>query len=298
MDSRNYFLVIIVFLFLFFSGCNLAIRGKEKKARESFKNHKYSEAIDVLETINPEKRTININILLGRAYGAIFEFEKADCIFKQTLKRNPSVKESLLVVYMSVAHRYEKRKRIDLAIEAYNSLLQIENEYNIESGFYILGHYYFLQNNLPEAMKYLEKGIQSISEPDLLKKTKIELMDVYETLGIFDKAFEISADETSKDINYRRGKISFKLAKKLFSKEQFDSALVYCESILVINTPKTLIDDTYFLMGDIYSERGNYSKALKCYKQVIKLDRYGKNRVALVARRKIEAIEQLSRGRL
>lgn len=296
MNRRDYFLLIILFLFLFFSGCNLALRSKEKKAKESFKNHKYSDAIDILETIEPEKRSVDINILLGRSYGAIFEFDKADRIFKQTLKQNPSVKESLLVVYMNIARRFEKRKRTNLAVNAYNSLLQIESDYNIESGFYTLGHYHFLQNNLPEAKKYLEKGIRGITETGLLTKTKIELMDVYETLGMFDKAFEISVDETSKDINYRRGNISFKLAKELFARENFDSALVYCESILVINTPKTIIDDTYFLMGDIYSERGNYSKALKCYKKVVKLDKYGKNRVASMARKKIEAIEQLNGG--
>lgn len=296
MNRRIYFLLIIVFVFLFFSSCNLGIRNKERKARESFKKHKYSEVIDILETVKPEKRSVNINILLSRSYGATLEFNKADHILKHTLKQNPSAKETLLVVYMDIARRFERRRRKDLAIETYKSIMQIESNYNIESGFYTLGHYHFLQNNLPEAMKYLESGVESISEPDLLTKIKIDLMDVYESLGMFDRAVEISADETSKDINYRRGKISFKLAKELFVKEHFDSSLVYCESILVINTPKTIIDDTYFLMGNIYSERGNYSKALKCYKKVVKLDRYGKNKVASMARKKIEAIEQLNKG--
>jgi tetratricopeptide (TPR) repeat protein len=280
-------------IFLLFVSCNRDVAKKGKKAREHFKNAEYNKVIEILETIKPSRRTASLDLLLGKSYSVLFEFEKTDHIFRNTYRKYPSFKDSLLVTYMEIADRFERRKRVDLAVKVYSSLQEIESEYNIDKGFYALGHFYYTRNDLIQAKEFFERGINNISDSRVLTKTKIELMDIYESLGMLKAAIEISDNESSTEIIYRKGKISYELAKEFFSASEFDSALVYCEFVLEINTPKTLIDDTYYLQGEIYSARGSYNDALKCYKEVVKIDRFGKSEIASMARRKIEVLTQL-----
>lgn len=296
MKNIFHFTIFTVILFLYLVGCNREAAIKGKQAREYFNNQEYNKVIEILETIKPSRRTATVSLLLGKSYSAIFEFDKADHIFMNIFKRYPYLKDSLVTAYISIADRFEKRKRTDLAVKAYRSLLNIESEYNLDNGFYTLGHYYYIRNDLEEAMNFFEKGIDNITEPHILAKVKTELMDIYDTVGMLKKAIEISVDDSSSDIIYRRGKISYKLAKDLFAGKEFDSALVYCKNIIEINSPKTLIDDTYFLMGEIYSACGNYNNALRCYREVVKLDRFRNSEIASLARKKIGVLTQLRKG--
>ncbi len=298
MDVKKNFNLIIYLIIAFFSltGCYGEIANKGKKAREYFANCQYKRVIETLETIKPSRRTANIDFLLGKSYIALFEFDKADQIFKNLFKRYPTFKDSLITAYLYTAERFEKRKRIDLAVKAYTSLLGIESEYNLGKGFYTMGHYYYSRNDLIKAKEFFERGIDNITDKRTLTKAKIELMDIYETIGMFKEAVEVSGSDINPDILYRKGKLSYKLAKDFFSLKELDSALVYCEKIIEINSPKILVDDTYFLMGEIYSEIGNYSNAVQCYREVVKLDRFQKSKIALLAKKKIEVLTLFNRG--
>ena len=287
-DKIIIFLLLMILLFT--SACNVEHKIKERQAREYFNNNQYSKVIETLETIKPSRRSARINLLLGKTYCIQFEFDKADQIFNNTFKRFPSFKDSIITTYLFMAERFEKRKRSDLAIKAYNSVLDIESEYNIDMGFYLLGHYYYDRNDLMRAKELLEKGVENIKDKRVLRKAKVELLDIYEKIGMLKEAIDISAGDPSKDIIFRRGKISYRLAKDFFTTEEFDSAITYCETVLGINSPRTLIDDTYFLMGEIYSSRGNYRDAIQCYKEVIKLDKFGNNELASIAKKKIEIL--------
>jgi len=274
-------------------GCSRGITLKTKQAQEHFEKRQYKKAIEILETVKPGRRTPSIDILLGKSYSALFEFNKANIILKEMLGRYPSSKDSLIKTYMEIARRFERRKRNDLSVKVYLSLLEVENDYNIGNGFYTLGHFYYLRNDVTKARQFFEKGVVNIIDRKILTKTKSELIDIYEKQGMLKEAFDISLDDPSGEIIFRRGKISYSLAKNFFSKNDFDSALAYCESVVKIKSPKTLLDDTYFLMGEIYSEEGYYTDAIKYYKEVVKLDKYGNNEIAAVARKKIDILTRL-----
>jgi tetratricopeptide (TPR) repeat protein len=278
------------------TACGIEVKRKERKAREYFKKNQYRKVVEILNTIPQEKRPVSVSILLGKAYCIQFEFEKGDQAFRSSCERYPAAKDTILHAYILMAERFNKRKREDLAIKAYTSILEMESEFNIENGFYTLGHFYLSRNDLLRAMEMYEKGVETISDERILRETKVELMDVYEELGKLKKAIEISAEDLSKDIIYRRGKISYKLAKDFFAEKVYDSALIYCESLLVISTPRPLIDDTYFLMGEIYSSQGNYTDAVKYYKEVLKLDRFGNSELAAIAKKKVEILTQYKGG--
>ncbi|TET24279.1 MAG: tetratricopeptide repeat protein [Candidatus Cloacimonadota bacterium] len=284
------FLLCCLFGFMMIAGCSSESAVKLKRAQEHFDNSEYISVIRILETINPVKRGSRVNLLLGKAYAVQFEFEKADHVLKSAFEQFPSTKDSLIAAYLTMAKRFEKRKRVDLAIKAYLSLLGIESEYNIGNGFYVLGHHYYESNDLARAMQFFEKGIETISDPRILRKTKIELIDIYELVGKLKEAIEISANDPSTDIIFRRGKLSFQYAKSLFSAKEFDSALAYCESVIIINAPQTIIDDTYFLMGEIHASNNDYKNAIRCYKEVMKFDKFENNKLAAIAKKKIAVL--------
>lgn len=287
---------VIIGFMAFLGGCNREARVKIARAREHMEKREYGRAVETLETISPSRRTANVNLLLAEVYGIRFEFEKADHALRTTYERFPARKDTVLSAYLSLAERFEKRKRTDLAILAYTSLLELESEYNIGNGFYLLGHHYVETNDLAKAMLYFEKAVEYVTDKRTLTRSKIELIDIYEGVGRYREAIEISLDDQSTDIVFRRGKLSFLYAQALFSKKEFDSALAYCESIIVINSPRSLIDDTYFLMGEIFSADNNYKEAVKCYREVVKLDKFGNSELAAMARKKIEVMTRFEKG--
>ncbi len=295
MFSRKSFLFVFSLLFLCFGivSCSREIAHKQKEAREHFDKRQYEKAVQVLETISPGKRNPNISLLLGKSYSALFEFSKADRILKEMLSRYPSSKDSLIRTYLEIADKFRRRKREDLSVRVYLSILEVESDYNIGNGFYTLGHYFYLRNDIVRARTFLENGVLNIKDRKTLTRAKIELMDIYEQLGMLKEAFDLSGNDESGDIIFRRGKVSYSLAKDFFSKNHFDSALAYCESIIQIKSPKMLLDDTYFLMGEIYSEEGCYRDALKCYKEVVKLDKFENSDIASIARKKIDILSRL-----
>jgi tetratricopeptide (TPR) repeat protein len=284
--------IAIGVLAVLFAGCNREAAVKLRRAQRHIEQNEYARAIEILETINPSNRTARVNLMLGRAYANQFEFEKADHALRSTCERFPAFKDSVLATFLSMAERFEKRKRTDLAIRAYSSLLDLESEYNIEKGFYTLGHYYVETNDLARAMIFLEKAVAHVTDKALLTRSKVELIDIYESLGRYREAIDLSLDDPSTDIVFRRGKLSYLYAQSLFSKREFDSALAYCESVLVINTPRSIIDDTYYLMGEIFSANNNFKKAVECYREVVKMDKFGKSQLAVLARKKIEAMDK------
>jgi tetratricopeptide (TPR) repeat protein len=278
------------------TGCNREARVKIHRAQEYMEKHEYGRAAETLETINPSRRTANVNLLLGKIYGIRFEFEKADHALQTTYDRFPAYRDSVLSTYRSIAERFVARKRTDLAILAYTSLLDLESEYNIGDGFYILGHHYVETNDLAKAMLFLEKAVAHVNDRRMLTKSKIELIDIYEVVGRYPEAIELALEEESTELVFRRGKLSYLYAQSLFSKREYDSALAYCESIIVIQSPRSLIDDTYFLMGEIFSANNNYLQAVKCYKEVVKMDKFGNSELAEMARKKIEVMSRFKRG--
>jgi tetratricopeptide (TPR) repeat protein len=295
-NARMIAVSLLLLALVFLSACNREARTKIKRAREHMEKHEYGRAVETLETIDPAKRTADVNLLLAEVHGIRFEFEKADHALRTTYDRFPAAKDSVLTTYLSMAERFRKRKRADLAIRAYTALLDLESEYNIGEGFYILGHHYVETNDIARAMLFLEKAVEHVTDKRMLTRSKIELIDMYEAVGKYREAIDISLEDPSTDIVFRRGKLSFLYAKSLFSKKEYDSALVYCESIIVINTPRSLIDDTYFLMGEIFSANNNYGEAVRCYKEVVKMDKFGNNELAEMARRKIEVMTRFNKG--
>ncbi len=294
--GKALFIGLIAIWLVFFSACNREARVKMRRAQEHIEKHEYGRAVETLETIEPSRRTPGVNLLLAEVHALRFEFEQADHVLRATYERFPACKDTVLVSYLLMAERFQQRKRTDLAIRAYAALLDLENEYNIQDGFYILGHHYAETNDLAKAMLFFEKAVEHVADKRLLAKSKIELMDIYESMGKYREAITLSLDDTSTDIVFRRGKLSFLYAQDLFSKKEYDSALAYCESVIVINTPRSLIDDTYFLMGEIFTADNNYSEAVKCYREVVKMDKFGNNELAAYARKKIEAMSRFHKG--
>jgi len=287
---KKFLLLSLIFVSFVLFACDREIVKKEKEARTYFDKKQFSKVIEMIEPIKPSRRGPRLSLILGKSYGELMEFNKANLIFNTIAKRYPSYKDSLITVYLLLAKKFEKRKRNDIAVKSYNAILSLEGEYNIGDGFYTMGHYYYALNNVEKAREFFEKGIENITNANILKKARSELMSLYESLGMYKKAVDVSDGDSSTDILYKKGEIEYKLAKELFSRESFDSALVYCQDIIVINTPKTLIDDAYFLSGEIYSSIGDYKSALASYKKVIRLDMYRNTPIASLAKERIKAL--------
>jgi tetratricopeptide (TPR) repeat protein len=67
---------------------------------------------------------------------------------------------------------------------------------------------------------------------------------------------------------------------------------VFFELIISMQEPKSLLDDAYFFVGEIYLKRNNLDKALEAYKKVLRLNPYEKGEVVRKAKERIKEIKE------
>ena len=72
----------------------------------------------------------------------------------------------------------------------------------------------------------------------------------------------------------------------------YDSAQVLFELITAHNDPKSLLDDAYFYLGEIYLKRGEFKAALEAYKKVLRLNPYEKGEIIKVTKERIKEVKE------
>eukprot|EP00026_Physarum_polycephalum_P008373 Phypoly_transcript_08455.p1 GENE.Phypoly_transcript_08455~~Phypoly_transcript_08455.p1 ORF type:complete len:488 (+),score=69.11 Phypoly_transcript_08455:165-1466(+) len=148
--------------------------------------------------------------------------------------------------------------------KAARDLERIENEYPIITPYYELGYCYRVLKNtakLTEALQKFEKTIEGEKVPD---QFKLQVSDMYESIGNYQKAYEMLStcqDKKSKDwleavyVNYVNGK-----------RPPSETIKVVTE---FLNHPEATHDDklrAHLTLGDCHRMMDNIEKALPHYK--------------------------------
>lgn len=170
----------------------------------------YNQGIQVANSAKIKAKQTDLNSKIAKAYAAAGNLKKAERFFNNALNlaesENPkrAMEEKIAIAdFKNKSRDYSKeialRKEAlkDVSIVKSDSVLPNESPFTTQKQNYKIGNAYFLQQDYPNAIQFLEKSIEeaTLSKDLLVKKDAYKkLTDVYEDAGNYVKALETYKD--------------------------------------------------------------------------------------------------------
>ncbi|MEA1996670.1 MAG: tetratricopeptide repeat protein, partial [Gemmatimonadota bacterium] len=124
-----------------------------------------------------------------------------------------------------------------------------------------------------------------------------KLEDYFNAFLYFDQYVILYPDDPDlEQARWHRGLCCYPLAQKLFEDGEIEQAFYYLDEVISAGQPQHLVDDAYFLRGEILLSQNFPDEAKEAFSQVVKLNRvYWKEKIAEQARKRIQEIEMNKR---
>ncbi len=286
---KKILLTLIVLLALFLAvgipQAQAAAADDLKKAQALYDDQKYQESLEKIEGLLDKNSYYRDALLLkGKAYYKIGEKEKAQMIWADLFRRDPSYKP----VLFSLGEYYFKMKNFEESEKYYRKVLDLDTlnqesklaiaRIDIEKGLY-------------------EEGLSLLKEIERLNPLNPNLYFLYGEYYFKQKKFELAKENyiRSKNLDPDQAEVHARLAQ-LVQKENDNDAAEYHYNQAVILDNRNL--DQYSKLGDFYLKQKEWPRVYEVYKQsedkfkndpvfyynfAIAADKLGKTREALGA---------------
>ncbi len=258
-----------------------------------------------LEQFPQSEKKIEINLLLGQCYFFKGQYLKAYEIFQSLLafdelkdatlfwlgetylkgsdyKQSQQYYQELIKLYPDSAYVpqayyslgwvFYEQSQFDQAFDAFAALLKKFPIHQLsEDAAFKLGEIQYNQRNYESAIKYFQEYLSKYPQTSRQAEAYFYIAESYyylekylEAIGYYAQAAEKSLD--SKVVfmaNVSLGWSYLKLEKFDLSQQYFDKALAFAQEKGI------LTDDVYLGQASLYSERGENTKAIEAYDQMI-----------------------------
>ncbi|MGB3478996.1 MAG: tetratricopeptide repeat protein [bacterium] len=254
-------------------------------------NRALTEIISYRKAKNPE-----IQYLLGYCYLKKNEFGEAAIYFKKSLANSDVFKDSVITLYNRLSENAMKIDESERALFFYGEIAKLVPTYEQASNLFLIGDLNFDNANYPASIQAYTKALAIDSTSKQARRTKQKLVKaLFESNSLY-KALELAQEQyenlkTAANL-LQLSEIHFALGNNLFNKGLLDSAQAFFELIISMQEPKSLLDDAYFFVGEIYLKRNNFDKALEAYKRVLRLNPYEKGEVVRKTKERIKEIKE------
>jgi tetratricopeptide (TPR) repeat protein len=264
-------------------------------ARKYIKTWNYDRALTEIISYRKAKDA-EIQYLLGYCYLKKNEFGEAAIYFQKSLVNSEFFRDSVIALYNGLSRNAIKIKEPQRALFFYGEIAKLVPTYEQTSNLFLIGDLNFDNGNYPASIQAYTKAlaIDSISKQARRVKQKLvkalfESNSFYEALLLAQEQYEKL--KTAANL-LQLSEIHFALGHSLLNEGLLDSAEVFFELIISMQEPKSLLDDAYFFVGEIYLKRNNLDKALEAYKKVLRLNPYEKGEVVRKAKERIKEIKE------
>ncbi len=226
----------------------------------------------------------------------IGEYEQACEVLNQALKKYPY--EKIFLNCMGQIH--EKQNKLDNALEYYN--LSIDIDHHDGESYFNKGRILYNFEEFEEALIYFERAVEVFNEEDeklvdvydYFANTLFEMKKYREAEKILDKAislfpkrgepyynkaeffFTVGKENEALDLIDKAIKLSRPCVDFLYRKASYLNFLNKSTSAIncLLRARRIAPDDLKILdfLGEIYSSRGDYEKAIEVYLESIKIE--------------------------
>ena len=263
---------------------------KEAEAIDLFSEKKYSEAINLIDSVYEvhQNKSLLLNIK-GACYNALEDFQSAIDSYESAIK----IDSKNYKAHYNLAGTYHELSELDAAVKSYNNSIKIQPEF--DEAHNNLGNVYREQGRLNEALASFKKALK-ISPGYLEAHYSMglvfqEIGRLAEAVGKFKKVLSIKPEFAELHINV--GVLLQELDKKEEALQHFEKAInIKPDSVEANNNlgnifrDKNIIDkaiqyykraislkpdyfEAIFNLGVIYQEQNQFKKALKIYKKAL-----------------------------
>jgi tetratricopeptide (TPR) repeat protein len=265
-----------------------------KNARKFMGQWNYDRALTELITFrnaaDPE-----IQYLIGSCYLRKNEYDEATLYFGRSLKTDSTFRDSILKIYTSLAKNALAINDLPRALRHYQDLAKLIPDYNQANNLFVIGDLNYNQGNFYSAMEAYFKALEIDSLSKRARGILPRLVKCLIESDSLDRALFISTREYEKlkvaENLLTMSEIKFTIGQKLFQAEAYDSAKTYFRSIIDQQEPKSLLDDSYFYLGEIMLKTDSVGAALEAYKKVLRLNPYQKGDIVKKAQDRINEIK-------
>ncbi len=292
---RNSSLLVLILIL----GLHMYCANTEERiysARQFMKDWNYDRALTELISFRKEKNA-EIQYLLGYCYLRKNEFGEAGHYFSQSLAISEFFKDSIIDVYNTLAQNALRIDEPERALFLYGEAAKLVPAYDQASNLLLVGDLHYERGNYPAALEAYMRAFEIDSTSEAAQKMMPRFITSLKECNMLERAFELAtrqyeALKTAANL-LLVSEIRFALGTKLFAEGRGDSARIYFEMIIANNDPKSLIDDAYFYLGEIFFQQNNFTAALDAYKKVLRLNPYEKGDIIVKTKERIDEIKEI-----
>jgi tetratricopeptide (TPR) repeat protein len=265
-------------------------------ARLFMKEWNYDRALTELISFRKDKNA-EIQYLLGYCYLKKNEFGEALNYFGQSLVISEFFKDSIVDAYNTLAQNALRIDEPERALFLYGEVAKLVPTYDQANNLLLIGDLHFEKGNYPAALEAYTRAFDIDSTSDIAQEVMPRFITSLKECNMLERAFELAtrqyeALKTAANL-LLVSEIRFAIGTQLFNEGRIDSARMYFEMIIANNDPKSLIDDAYFYLGEIFYQQNNFTAALDAYKKVLRLNPYEKGDIIIKTKERIDEIKEI-----
>jgi tetratricopeptide (TPR) repeat protein len=291
---RKYKITALFILPLLISGCRR--ESNYIKASEYYHSLRPTRALILLENSTIPKEIY----LQAEIYLNLNDPRRALKSFDKLIDIDPQWKTKVLKRLLQEGNDASKKRKDFTAVTIYSKILEFEPDFDLREKNILMGNWFFDSREYEKSIDFYIKGIKY--DPNNAN-LRLKLAQCYININDLVSAYDVLKEATKELTNWRLtsnwrltywlGKISFKLAEKRLEEGNYDSAELYLQELISLGTPEVLIDDAYFLMGDIKLSQEKYKEAVYCYNKVLDLNKFAKPKIRREAEEALQIIKNM-----
>ncbi len=243
-----------------------------------------------------EDKDAEIQYLLGYCYFGKNEYDQARDHFANVLKIDTLFKDSIISIYTNAAKKSLKINNLQKSLQFYKTLADLIPDYKQADNLFLVADLNFQQKNYPAALLGYLKAYEIDSTSESAKKSKRNFLKCLVECDSLELARSVALNEykhlKSSENILVLGEINYLIGKKLFNNSMYDSATVFFKEVVTNQEPKSLVDDAYYYLGEIYYSGENFGQAMEYYSKVLRLNPYQKGELVQKSQARIKEIKE------
>ena len=286
LKKHKHYLFFIFFLLII--SCER--QSNYNKAFEYYHSLRPTRALILLENSNIPKEIY----LQGEIYINLNDPRRALKSFERLINTDPRWKTKVLKTLLQAGNEASEKGKDFMAVMIYSKILEFEPEFDLQEKNILMGNWFFDSRDYEQSIDYYIKGLKyDTRNEDLRLKLAQCYINTKDLVSAYDVLKEAIKELPSWRLRYWLGKTSFNLAEQRIKEGNYDSAELYLKELISLGMPKVLIDDAYFLMGDIKLSQEKYADAANYYNKVLDLNKFAKPKIRREAEEALEIIKNM-----
>lgn len=293
--KTKYTLIFVLFLAI---GCQSTAYEYVRRGIQHYRHQEYEAAANEFRmAIRYEPQNAVYHLSLGMACIQQNDLKNANIAFTKCLDLNPEYKVAVLNGLQNiVATNHEKKPA--LAIMSLIRIFELDSTLDVGADGYLAGGHYFAQKQYEKTILYLKPALQAMPDDRRAALARFQVAQAYQALNDDINAFQTYLTIESEALDRRTrdeftlqfGQLCFDFATKLAADKNYPIARGVLTQLILLQQPATLLDDAYYLQGEILFNLGQPALAMPSFQKVIDLDPYQRTRLAISAKEKIKQL--------